>query len=597
MKVLASLTNRIFLASAALAVVTVALAVYLVSASVTRETETGVSRDLVESAALVDQQRTALGRQYVLLARLVADLPRLKSAMDTQDPVTVAQLIDDYQRQLQLEADLLLITDRRGARLAGPSDIPSPSSLPTIAQGLAGHEGTAFWLDRRGIMQVVTVPVYVDRVEPEVFGTLTAGFLLDDQRAEQLKRATGSDIAFAMNGRIVAATLPSDVRGRLAGMPAGTGVSYIRLGSEDYAVTGLPLRLQDGASDARTPSVLVLRSVTSQLRGLRTINVALLTTAVLAIVLATVLSYAVSRSMTRPLGTITATMREVAATGDLTRKIDLPGPSWWQDEDAQLVAATFNNLTESVARVQRETAQRDRLLALGRLSTIVAHEVRNPLMIIKGALRSMRPGVAESEQREAVSDIDEQVGRLNRIVHDVLDFARPLQFDFAATDLGRLCSEAATAVQASEPEGPSITTRTSQIEIVTDAERLRAALINLLANARQAVIARRRHADTEGEPLAPAADDVVIATSARGARAHINISDRGGGIPAEHMAQIFEPYFTTKRSGTGLGLPIARNIIEGLGGTIAIRAGGAGTIVDVDLPLRPVASARPQSDS
>ena len=305
-------------------------------------------------------------------------------------------------------------------------------------------------------MQVVTVPVYVDRPEPEVLGTLTAGFLLDDQRAEQLKRATGSDIAFAMNGRIVAATLPPDVRGALSSIAPAPGVSYVRLGAEDYAVTGLSLRLKNGAADPHAPSVLVLRSRTSQLRGLRPINVALLTTAVLAIVLATILSYAVARSVTRPLGTITATMREVAATGDLTRKIDLPGPSWWQDEDARLVAATFNNLTESVARVQRETAQRDRLLALGRLSTVVAHEVRNPLMIIKGALRSLRPGLPDAEQREAVGDIDEQVGRLNRIVHDVLDFARPLHFDLAPTDLGRLCGEAATAVQASEPDGPSI---------------------------------------------------------------------------------------------------------------------------------------------
>jgi signal transduction histidine kinase len=371
----------------------------------------------------------------------------------------------------------------------------------------------------------------------------------------------------------------------------------VRLGSEDYAVTGLSLRLQDQAADPHAPSVLVLRSRTSQLRGLRTINIALLTTAVLAIVLATLLSYAVARSVTRPLGTITATMREVAATGDLTRKIDLPGPDWWQDEDARLVAATFNNLTESVARVQRETAQRDRLLALGRLSTVVAHEVRNPLMIIKGALRSMRPGVPDAEQREAVADIDEQVGRLNRIVHDVLDFARPLQLDFAPADLGRLCNEAAAAVQASEPDGPPIAVRTTPVEIVTDAERLRAALINLLANARQAVATRRRSAEQDGTPLPPAVDDVAITTTVRGSRAQVVITDRGGGIPAEHIAQIFEPYFTTKRSGTGLGLPIARNIIDGLGGTIAIRVGGAGTIVDLDLPIRPPAAARPQSDS
>ena len=587
MTILASLTNRIFLASAALAVVTVALAVYLVSASVTRETETALSRDLVESAALVDQQRSALARQYALVARLVADLPRLKGAIDTEDPITVAPIVDDYQRRLQLDADLLLITDRHGGRLAGPADVTTSRSLPTVAGALAGHEGAAFWPDRRGIMQVVTVPVYVERPEPEVLGTLTAGFLLDDQRAEQLKRATGSDIAFAMNGRIVAATLPPDVRGAMSTIAPAPGVSYVRLGAEDYAVTGLSLRLKDGAADPHAPSVLVLRSRTSQLRGLRPINVALLTTAVLAIVLATILSYAVARSVTRPLGTITATMREVAATGDLTRKIHLPGPSWWQDEDARLVAATFNNLTESVARVQRETAQRDRLLALGRLSTVVAHEVRNPLMIIKGALRSLRPGLPDAEQREAVGDIDEQVGRLNRIVHDVLDFARPLHFDLAPTDLGRLCSEAATAVQASEPGGPSITIRTEPLEIVTDGERLRAALINLLANARQAVTARRREAEQEGTPLSPAVDDVVIETGARGSYAQVTISDRGGGIAADHVAQIFEPYFTTKRSGTGLGLPIARNIVEGLGGIIAVQCRHAGD----DSRSRPAASA------
>ena len=79
----------------------------------------------------------------------------------------------------------------------------------------------------------------------------------------------------------------------------------------------------------------------------------------------------------------------------------------------------------------------------------------------------------------------------------------------------------------------------------------------------------------------------MIETDARGSRAHVTISDRGAGIAADHVAQIFEPYFTTKRSGTGLGLPIARNIVEGLGGTIAVRVVAPGTIVDLDLPLRP----------
>ncbi len=78
-------------------------------------------------------------------------------------------------------------------------------------------------------------------------------------------------------------------------------------------------------------------------------------------------------------------MREMAATGDLTRRVSLKSRPW-DDEDARLLASTFNTLTESIARFQREAAQKERLSALGRLSTVIAHEIRNPLMIIKSSL-------------------------------------------------------------------------------------------------------------------------------------------------------------------------------------------------------------------
>ena len=102
-------------------------------------------------------------------------------------------------------------------------------------------------------------------------------------------------------------------------------------------------------------------------------------------------------------------MRDVAATGDLTRKITLRGPAIWQDEDARLLATTYNGLTDSIARFQREAAQKERLLSLGRLSTVIAHEVRNPLMIIKASLRSLRPDASPPEIKEAVG-----VGELGR---------------------------------------------------------------------------------------------------------------------------------------------------------------------------------------
>jgi two-component system sensor histidine kinase HydH len=321
---------------------------------------------------------------------------------------------------------------------------------------------------------------------------------------------------------------------------------------------------------------------------------------VLTVLLATILSYAVARTMTRPLAAITGAMRDVAATGDLTRKVVLRSRAW-DDEDARLLAATFNTLTESIARFQREAGQRERLSSLGRLSTVVAHEIRNPLMIIRATLATLRrESITPAELREALADIDEETTRLNRLVTEVLDFAKPIRFELAEASLGEVCRASADAAWAS----PSETRPPIRLDldphlppIVTDAERLRTALVNILTNARHA-----SHAHDGPAAADEAAGDTGIATTASAGvvvsaradadRVIVTIRDHGAGIAAEDMTRIFDPYFTTRRAGTGLGLPIAKNIIEGLGGTITVRSQvGDGTEIRVELPRRSDAAA------
>jgi signal transduction histidine kinase len=360
---------------------------------------------------------------------------------------------------------------------------------------------------------------------------------------------------------------------------------------------------------------LILRSRTEQLRSLDAIHTGLAVTAFVAVLLATLLSFAVARTITRPLAAITDVMREVAATGDLTRKIVVGEGRRWHDEDAQLVATTFNTLTDSIARFQREMSQKERLSSLGRLSTVIAHEVRNPLMIIKGSLHALRqPDLGRAAMREAVADIDEEVERLNRIVNEVLDFARPVRFELAPADLNMLCRESAAASVASGPGAAvHLELDPGAAPVTTDAERLRIALVNMLVNARHAVdsqqsavgsqqsavgsqqsavgsqqsaVGSRRSAVASHQPPATSNEPLVtLSTLAKDGRVTIVIADRGAGIDPAHLPQVFEPYFTTKRSGTGLGLAIAKNIVEGLGGTIAVNSvPGAGTEIRISLP-------------
>jgi two-component system sensor histidine kinase HydH len=274
-------------------------------------------------------------------------------------------------------------------------------------------------------------------------------------------------------------------------------------------------------------------------------------------------------------------MREMAATGDLTKKIALSPQGRWEDEDARLLTSTFNAMTESIARFQRDAAHRERLSSLGRLSTVVAHEIRNPLMIIKTALRSMKREPAPSARvQTAVADIEEEVTRLNHIVAEVLDFARPIKFALERIDINALCQDAVRAVTA---DAPNMTVEADLHPdvppIVTDGERLRLALVNILTNARHAVLAQ----PAKGVRVAGTVRATTRRTSA--GRVLIEVQDNGIGIAPEDLARIFDPFFTTRKTGTGLGLAITRNIIEGLGGTITVASrSGEGTTVRIDLP-------------
>src|SRR5206468_3256705 len=208
--------------------------------------------------------------------------------------------------------------------------------------------------------------------------------------------------------------------------------------------------------------------------------------------------------------------------------------------------------------------------------TVIAHEIRNPLMIIKTSLHVLRQrGQPSDATREAIADIDEEVVRLNRIVNEVLDFARPIRFELTPVDLNALCRESATAAQASGP-GPTVELDLDPAVaiVMTDPERLRIALVNMLVNARHAV-----NGNGNG-------GGVTLHTRLAADRIRIVIADRGAGIEPGDIAHIFDPYFTTKRAGTGLGLPIAKNIVEGLGGTITVSSlPGRGTEVKIELPV------------
>ncbi len=585
---LRSLTNRIFAATALLVVFAVGFTAVFVTDRVTAEAEAEVRRGLSESAGAVERRAETLSDTYVLLARLVADLPRLKAAMATGDAPTVQPVAEEYLDALH-QASLVAVTDTTGRMLAiaGPGAGPGTDAArwPAVAAAISGTVGVTYESHASGILQIVSVPVTLGREAPELAGSLSVGFLLDTELAAEFKALTGSEISFGLAGRISASTLPASHWASLDASLSAGGTASFAIDGNEYLALAQPVRPPGGAATAgMAPAVVVARSRTERLRFLRTIQTVTLITVLAAVLAATVLSYAVARTVTRPLAALTRGMRDVAATGDLTRTVPVRSGAW-DDEDATVLAGTFNTLIESIARFEREATQRERLSALGRLSSVIAHEIRNPLMIIKASVRALRnPAAAPALVSEAAADIDGEVQRLNRLVDDVLDFAKPIRFEWQPTDINTLCNQAAAAVRVTEPGMPvGVALAPDLPPIITDGERLRAVLVNALTNACQSV--RRARGNEPADDAEP--PPVVLTTEPAGdGGVRVFVRDRGVGIDPILLPRVFDPFVTTRRGGTGLGLAIAKNVVEGLGGTISLRNrpdGGA----EVEVRLRP----------
>jgi signal transduction histidine kinase len=573
MSLFSSLTNRIFLASTLLVLVSIAVPVYFVTQAVTTQAETQLRTGLDEATSLVDEYGRAKFEDFVRVARLVADLPRLKAAVAEDHPPTALPIAEDYQQKVQ--ADLFIVTGKSGRVLAQLGTVsPDSSTIAEILRSrVSDHETTWIWPDPApgaAVLRVAAIPLLLDPGQ-ERLGTLVVGFRLD-QAVARIRDLTKSDIAVAVGSRILFSTLDASRTADLQGALNARGIFERRLSGEEYIGRVQPLGVSgDGGEEA---VAIVLRSRTAHQQFLQQLYRRVAALGVAAVLVATLLGYGIARTVTRPLRAVTATMREMAATGNLASTVPTIRP--WDDEDARLLATTFRHLTAALDRFQRESAQRQRLAALGRLSTVIAHEVRNPLMIIKTAVRSLRRQ-DDREVVEVAASIDEEVRRINRVVTDVLDFARPIKFDFAPADLNEICRDAAQAVQTGGVDPPIAVEVTSPTApILTDAERLRAVLVNVLTNAQHAVRARNN-----GQTAAIR----LVTQRAQGGRWRIDVADRGQGISAEDLPRLFEPFFTTRRTGSGLGLALSRNIVEGLGGTIVIDSQvNVGTTVRIELP-------------
>ena len=220
--------------------------------------------------------------------------------------------------------------------------------------------------------------------------------------------------------------------------------------------------------------------------------------------------------------------------------------------------------------------QQAALTRMGQMAAVMAHEVRNPLAGIKGAIQVlMSRRLAGDSELPVMRDIVARIDSLGDLINDVMVYAWPRPPRLTVVALRSVVHEAISIVRR-DPigQGIEIVVEADDVSATADGELVRATVLNLLLNAAQAMGGRGRIE--------------VLVSQGNGAVA-IEIRDTGPGIPTAIRDQVFEPFFTTKNHGGGLGLPIARRTAELHGGSLTLVCPETGgTTVTLQLPLHPV---------
>ncbi|MGA3203748.1 MAG: ATP-binding protein [Bryobacteraceae bacterium] len=544
---------------------------WIVQDNATRATTASLDEEVRASFHAYDSLWRDRADMLASVSLVISRMSDVRSAFSTGDAATIRDQAKELWDKISREDAIFLVTDPRGrviASLGGAPDGPllGDSSLlvdlPLVRQAASRfpQPASGFYVSSGRLYQVAVTPVYVQAgSEPGLLNVLVTGYPVDNQAAARLKQATGgSEFVFFANGKIAASTLSA--------VPAPSATARVEAGGVEYTMLGTPLLDVQGNPIGELRILRSFEGARQHLAALRR-NIVLLW--LCAVLLGLGLTYYGARRILEPVRELDRGAAEVAR-GNYEYRVPVSST----DELGRLAEA-FNAMCGSIQDARNELIRQERILTIGRLSSSIVHDLRNPLAAIYGGAEMLVDGDLTPQQVQRLSGNIYRASRhVQELLQELVEVGRGKSIPSEVCRLKDIVSAACDAyVTTAEAQAVSVRVDVPEkIELPLERARMERVFLNLIDNALDAM---------------PDGGSLHISAEAYETTVVVSVEDSGPGISPQVLPRLFQPFATSgKKNGVGLGLALSQQAVIDHGGELwADASTTTGARFMVKLPL------------
>ena len=508
------------------------------------------------------------------VSRIMATLPEVRLAFSTGDRATIQDTAKEMWAKISPSNAMFLVTDPAGkviASLSGSSPMAFEKQLDVVRQAAPRFpEQSSGFHSRAGELYHLSItPVYIDSSggRSALLNVLVAGIEVDAVVAQTLKEQTASEFLFLTPQETITSTLnPRATAAVVESIRRSAGAHRVSDGVVDYARFPEPLTGIDGAP---VGELSILRSFEGPQAKIASLTTTILLVWLGAVAAGLALTYFLARHIVEPVKQLDRAAAEVAR-----QNYEIEVPEMSEDEMGRL-ARTFNMMCASIRQAREDLIRQERISTIGRLSSSIVHDLRNPLAAIYGGSEMLVDAdLPPAHVKRLAGNIYRASRRIQELLQDLLNVSRGARRAPEVCRLREVASAAcdSLASMAGAQNVKVVQEIPAEIELPLDRSRMERAFVNLIANALEAM---------------PEGGEVRIAASLERGAVLVEVRDTGPGIAPEIRTQLFQPFVSArKRNGLGLGLALSRQTVLDHGGDMWVEsAPGSGARFLFRLPL------------